>query len=365
MDLSFLQNYDFFTGVPDSYLKAVCDGLITKYGLSKQHLIAANEGNAVALAAGYHLATGKTPVVYLQNSGIGNIINPVTSLLHPAVYGIPCLFLIGWRGEPNTKDEPQHIYQGANTIPMLESAGMTPFVITSQEDLDEKQSAIQNQLAAGEQVALVFGKDVLSFSGKVDYGNDYTLTREEILEGILVENSEDFFVTTTGKTSREWFELREKHQQGHSHDFLTVGSMGHSSSLTLALAEQQEEHSFFCIDGDGALLMHMGAMALLGQRKPKNLIHILINNEAHESVGGAPTVAGHIDFPAIAKACGYPMVQHCKDIPDLLSQIALAKKEQSLCFLEINCAIGSRKDLGRPTVSPIQNKQDFMKELQS
>lgn len=303
-------------------------------------------------------------MVYLQNSGIGNIINPVTSLLHEKVYGIPCLFLVGFRGEPNTKDEPQHLHQGAVTIDMLEIAGIATFHLkkeTTEAEFQEMERTMQTYLGEGKQVALVVSKDALSYEASLVYENEFTITREEILECILERSGDNPIVATTGKTSREVYELRERKNQGHHMDFLTVGSMGHSSSIALSLAEQRPNKTIFCLDGDGAMLMHLGGIALIGQRKPKNLVHILLNNHAHESVGGAPTISAGIDWQQVARGVGYPAV-YTVDSVELLSDMlkkVLDKKE--LSFIEMKCAIGSRSDLGRPKETPTENKQEFMK----
>lgn len=366
MTLDFLKKYQYFVGVPDSYLKAVCDYLMETYGVSKEHIIAANEGTAVGLAAGYHLATGKVPVVYLQNSGIGNIINPVTSLLHEKVYGIPCLFLVGWRGEPDTKDEPQHKHQGLVTIPMLELAGIRSFHLrkdTSEGDFGKMLEEMEGLLAQGKQVALVVSKDALAYPSTISYQNNYPHSRESILEAILEVSGEDPIVATTGKTSRELYELREKKGQGHGFDFLTVGSMGHSSAIALSLALECPEKTVWCLDGDGAMLMHLGGLALIGQRKPPNLIHILLNNEAHESVGGAPTISKDMNWQQIAEGCGYPSTYKVENLEDLKKMLPKMKTSQTLNFVEVLCAIGSRDDLGRPKESPEENKGNFMKQL--
>lgn len=368
MNLNFLNKYEYFAGVPDSFLKPVCDYLMETYGVSKSHTIAANEGTAVGLAAGYHLATGKVPVVYLQNSGIGNLINPMTSLLHEKVYDIPCLFLVGWRGEPNTKDEPQHVHQGLVTIPMLELAGIQTFYLpknTTEEDFAPQLTEIEHLLSQGKQVALVVSKDALDYPSKISYKNEYPHSRESILEAILQVSEHDPMVSTTGKTSRELYELREKKGQGHSYDFLTVGSMGHSSSIALALAEQKPDKTIWCLDGDGAMLMHLGGLALIGQRKPQNLIHILLNNEAHESVGGAPTISGDMDWQKIAEGCGYPETYKVRSLEELSALLPHIKASQTLTLVEVLCAIGSRDELGRPKESPKENKGSFMKHLTS
>ena len=305
---------DFYTGVPDSQLKALCNFLMDKYGIDpKHHIIAANEGNCTALAAGYHLATGKVPVVYMQNSGEGNIINPVASLLNDKVYAIPVIFVVGWRGEPGIHDEPQHIYQGEVTVKLLEDMNIASFIIgpeTKEEELTSKMVDFRQILDSGKDVAFVIRKGALTDAPKVEYKNENKMIREEIIKHIVAASGEDPVVSTTGKASRELFETRVANDQSHKYDFLTVGSMGHSSSIALGVAINKPEQRIWCIDGDGAVLMHMGSMAVLGANKPKNLIHVVINNGAHETVGGMPTVAADIDLVGIAKACGYP--QSCE-----------------------------------------------------
>lgn len=358
---------DFYTGVPDSQLKALCDYLMKRYGIDPvHHLIAANEGNCAAIAAGYHLATGKIPVVYMQNSGEGNIINPAASLLSDKVYAIPVIFIIGWRGEPGIHDEPQHIYQGEVTLKLLEDMDISSFVVgkeTTEEELKRALEGLQSALSAGKSIALVVRKSALSFDGDMAYGNDHAMTREEIIRHIAAVAGESPIVCTTGKASRELFEIREANGQSHQYDFLTVGSMGHSSSIALGIAANKPGTRIWCIDGDGAVLMHMGAMAVIGANRPKNLVHVVINNGAHETVGGMPTVAGEMDLPAIAIACGYPYAVSVDNFGELDRELAAAAGRDALTLIEARCAIGARADLGRPTTSAGQNKAAFMEYL--
>ena len=358
---------DFYTGVPDSQLKALCNYLMHTYGINpKHHIIAANEGNCTALAAGYHLATGKVPVVYMQNSGEGNIINPVASLLNDKVYAIPVIFVVGWRGEPGVHDEPQHIYQGEVTVKLLEDMDIRTFVIGKDTTDDEAANAMfefRKVLAAGKDVAFVIRKGALSYDQKVVYSNHNMMKREEIIQHIVAASGEDPIISTTGKASRELFEIREANGQRHKYDFLTVGSMGHSSSIALGVALNKPEKRIWCIDGDGAVLMHMGAMAIIGANKPKNLIHVVINNGAHETVGGMPTVAEQIDLVAIAKACGYPNAVSVDTFDGLDKALQNAKNTCELSFIEVKCSIGARADLGRPTTTANENKQKFMSAL--
>lgn len=355
---------DFYTGVPDSQLKALCNYLMDTYGIDqKHHMIAANEGNCTALAAGYHLATGKVPVVYMQNSGEGNIINPVASLLNDKVYAIPMIFVVGWRGEPGIHDEPQHIYQGEVTVKLLEDMDIATFIIGKETVDDEVKAAMdkfREILANGKQVAFVIRKGALTDAPKVEYKNDNTMVREEIIRHIVSVSGEDPIVSTTGKASRELFEIREANGQSHKYDFLTVGSMGHSSSIALGVAINKPDRKIWCIDGDGALLMHMGSMALLGANKPKNMVHIVINNAAHETVGGMPTVAGQIDIVGIAKACGYPNAVSVDSFEKLDEALKDAKGRNELSLIEVRCSIGAREDLGRPTTTALRNKLSFI-----
>ncbi len=358
---------DFFSGVPDSQLKALCDYLIDKYGIDpKHHVIAANEGNCVALAAGYHLATGKCPVVYMQNSGEGNIINPVASLLNEKVYGIPMIFVIGWRGEPGVHDEPQHIYQGEVTTKLLSVMDIDYTVVsqdTTEQDLEATMGIFKGELSAGKNVAFVIKKGALEAEGKVEYSNSNKMIREEIIRHIVQFAGEDPIVSTTGKASRELFEIREANGQGHKYDFLTVGSMGHASSIALGVAINKPDRRVWCIDGDGAALMHMGAMPVIGSNKPDNLIHVLINNGAHETVGGMPTVVPEVSMTEIAKACGYESVLTASDYDELDEALKTATANKVLTFIEVKCTIGSRKDLGRPTTTAMENKRNFMSFL--
>ncbi len=358
---------DFYTGVPDSQLKALCNYLMATYGIDpKHHIIAANEGNCTALAAGYHLATGKVPVVYMQNSGEGNIINPVASLLNDKVYAIPVIFIIGWRGEPGIHDEPQHIYQGEVTVKLLEDMDIASFVVgkdTTEEELAVKMEEFKAILATGKDVAFVIRKGALTDAPKVEYKNDNHMVREEIIQHIVAVSGEDPIVSTTGKASRELFETRVANGQSHKYDFLTVGSMGHSSSIALGVAINKPEQRIWCVDGDGAVLMHMGSMAVMGANRPKNLIHIVINNGAHETVGGMPTVAESINLVAIAKACGYPNAVCVYNFEALDKELEEAKSRNELSLIEVKCSIGARDDLGRPTTTAIENKLNFMSYL--
>lgn len=359
---------DFYTGIPDSLLKPLCNYLIDVFGINpKHHIIAANEGNCTALAAGYYLATGRIPVVYMQNSGEGNMINPAASLLNDKVYAIPMVFIIGWRGEPGVYDEPQHVYQGIVTIKLLEDMGIESFIIsedTSEDELNEVMGHFKTLLGEGRDVAFVVRKGALDYSGHIDYKNDCTMGREEIIKHIVGVSGEDPIICTTGKASRELFENRAASGKSHKYDFLTVGSMGHSSSIALGIAVNKPNQKIWCIDGDGAALMHMGSMAVIGASHPRNLVHIIINNGAHETVGGMPTVASGLDFAAISKSCGYPYAVRVDSFETLDKELKDAKERRQLSLIEVKCGIGARKDLGRPTTTALENKKIFMEYIQ-
>jgi phosphonopyruvate decarboxylase len=365
----FLQalDADFFCGVPDSLLRPFCDALLEAYGDdTAHHVIAANEGNACAIAAGHYLATGRVPVVYLQNSGLGNTVNPLLSLLHPEVYAIPVLFVIGWRGAPGVHDEPQHRVQGALTGRLLTDCGLAYEVVTDQtnaEDLSAMLGRLRPHLAQGESAALIIRPGALTGT-KTAHHNDRRLLREEAVGRIAAAAGDDPIVATTGKASRELYEWREAQGQDHSRDFLTVGSMGHASSIALGLALARPDRRIWCIDGDGAALMHLGAMAVIGKCAPANLVQVVIDNAAHESVGGAPTAASSCDLASVARACGFRFVAEADDGPSLAAALARAKAQPGPACIRVACAIGARSDLGRPQTTPGQNKEAFMKRLQ-
>lgn len=367
--ISFLDKFgvDFFVGVPDSQLKAFINQLVASQGInSEKHIVAANEGNAAAIAAGYHLATGKVACVYLQNSGLGNIFNPATSLLSEKVYQIPCVFVIGWRGKPGTPDEPQHRHQGEITLETLDILGITYMLIskdTTENDLHAQMERFLRILSSGRSIAFVIDKGSLSSDTSPDYGNEYSARREDIIDAIITHAKDDVIVATTGKTSRELFEIRVRKSQPHDCDFLTVGSMGHSSSIALGIALNRTERRVWCLDGDGASLMHMGAMATIGSLSPPNFVHVLINNEAHESVGGQPTAASRVDFCTIARGCNYASIERAHTLEEFRKILTNLDNLQGPIFIEVKAAIGSRPDLGRPTSSPIENKETFMSNL--
>lgn len=358
---------DFFSGVPDSLLKDIC-AYITDNAPSKNHIIAANEGNAVGLAAGYHMATGKVPLVYMQNSGIGNTVNPLLSLTDKQVYNIPLLLMIGWRGEPGVKDEPQHVTQGEVTTDLLEAMRIPYEVLSADEAEAAKQveQLVNSIKQSNSPVALLVKKGTFekySIKGKIE--NDYALSREDAIKQIVDQlEGDEVIVSTTGKTSRELFEYRASLKQAHSADFLTVGSMGHSSQIALGIAIGKPEAKIICIDGDGALLMHAGGLAIIGSQAPANFLHIVINNGAHESVGGQPTVGFELDIPAMALANNYKSAYSVSSA-DELSEVLKLNHKGGPVLVEVKVRVGSRDDLGRPTIKPVDNKKDFMNNLKA
>ncbi len=360
---------DFFSGVPDSQLKGLCDTLYAVYGVeSSRHIVAANEGNAIGLCAGHYLATGHPGLCYMQNSGLGNAVNPLASLMDAQVYALPCLLVVGWRGEPGVHDEPQHVKQGQITLEQLELLDVPYMVLDkamTENDFDAAFALIRAHLDAGRTAAIVVKKGALTCSMKPKYGNARTLTREDAAEHILKAADErDVFVSTTGKLSRELFELREKANQGHERDFLTVGSMGHASMIALGIALEKTDRRVWCLDGDGAALMHLGAMAVLGQKKPANLLHVVINNAAHETVGGMPVCEGALNMSQVAKVVGYEHFFRAETGGELDAALAAAKNCGGLTLVEVMCAVGARDDLGRPTTTPRQNRDALMNYLQ-
>ncbi len=360
-------NVDFFTGVPDSLLKEFC-ACLEQVPEAGRHIISANEGGAVALALGYHLATGKIPLVYLQNSGLGNIINPLLSLADAEVYSVPLLLVIGWRGETGVHDEPQHKKQGRVMLSMLDAMEIPysivgPEVNAAEVALSDALTYVQKHSAP---FALVIKKGTFStFTGDKRDTVSFELTREAAIQQVLEFLDERaVVVSTTGMASREVYEHRVKKEQGHERDFLTVGGMGHASQIALGVALQRPDRSVYCLDGDGALLMHMGALPIAGALKPENFKHIVLNNGAHDSVGGQPTVGLNIDILGIARACSYRLVLQAETPQELQACLKELQQSKGPCLLEIRIRRGARKDLGRPATTPVENKHAFMKFIQ-
>lgn len=360
----------FYTGVPDSLLKPLNDTLFDRFGTDGRHIVAANEGGAVGLAAGHYIATGRPALCYLQNSGIGNAVNPIASLLNERVYGIPCVFVVGWRGEPGVQDEPQHAFQGLITRELLEMLGLSVFELGPQTDAEAFASMLSRckpLLGAGQSVAFLVHKGGLCGAPPVAFASAGLLKREDALRELLRASGDtDIFVATTGKTSREVFELREELRQDHARDFLTVGSMGHAGMIALGVALEKPEYTVWCLDGDGAALMHMGGLAVERRRNAANLIHVLLNNGAHESVGGMPVAGGKLRFQPVAEALGFDCqtADSAEALRSLLP-VLRASGGKGPRFVELLLCQGSRADLGRPAQTPRENLRGLMHTLGS
>ncbi|MBD5469548.1 MAG: phosphonopyruvate decarboxylase [Lachnospiraceae bacterium] len=352
------------TGVPDSTLKQFCDAVRMDNGKEFQHYVTANEGAAVGLATGEYLASERPCLVYLQNSGLGNIINPLASIANSEVYGIPMLFVIGWRGEPGKKDEPQHIYQGKVTCELLEIMDVPYSVVddmTTQDQMKEILLKAKELMNENEQYAIIVKKGTFEKEKEFAWENGYSLVREQALRVILENVYQDsFIVSTTGKISRELYEQSDALYKNHERLFMTVGGMGHASMIAYGMAQADASKQIICVDGDGAVMMHMGALAFLAKQSPENLLHIVINNAAHESVGSMPTGFSGQTYAQIAAACGYKNTCTVTTDEDLRIAILEAKKKRELSLIEVMVSLDARADLGRPKESAKENRIDFM-----
>lgn len=365
-DLLIKNGTDFFAGVPDSLLKNFC-AYVTDTAPAEKHIISANEGSATALACGYHFATGKIPLIYMQNSGEGNMVNPMLSIADKDVYSVPMLIVIGWRGEPGIHDEPQHVKQGKVTCDLLDAMKIPYEVLSENEDdLPAQFEKAYNYIKENNaQYAFVIRKGTFDeYKLQNNIPVEGKMSREQAIEKIMLSaDSTTAFVSTTGMASRELYELRDKYNQGHEKDFLTVGGMGHASQIALSIAMQKKDRQIYCIDGDGASIMQMGGMATIGSRKPSNYVHFVLNNGAHDSVGGQPTVGRQIDLCAIAAGCGYENVVKVETPEELEAVLKDSETKDKLTFVEIMVTKGARKDLGRPKSTPVENKEALMSFL--
>ncbi|MBO5166226.1 MAG: phosphonopyruvate decarboxylase [Lachnospiraceae bacterium] len=353
-------------GVPDSTLKQFCDGLQLYEGKFR-HYVTANEGAAVGVAVGTYLASGKPACVYMQNSGIGNIVNPLVSLANKDVYGIPMLFIVGWRGEPGIKDEPQHVFQGKITCKLFDTLEVPYAVIdkeTTVEELDTILRRAEEAFLQNCQFAIIVKKDTFAADKKFIWENGNALVREEVLEELLqVLPSDACIVSTTGKISRELYEQSNKLWGNHDLMFMTVGGMGHASMIAFGIAAQKPDKTVVCIDGDGAALMHMGALPFLASHAPKNFVHIIINNQAHESVGAMPTDCQQTNFAAMAKTAGYISAERITDMDGVKELRNKLNCVEGPVLFEIMVSLDSRPDLSRPAETARENREVFMKKL--
>lgn len=352
------------TGIPDSTLKPFCDYMNQAGQHTFSHYVPANEGAAVGIAIGNYLATGKPACIYTQNSGIGNMVNPVASLANEEIYQIPMLMMVGWRGEPGTKDEPQHKFMGKITPELLRVLNIKYAILskrTSLKEIDDAFAEAGKILHDNGQYALIITKDFLDQEKTGCYKNKNLLAREDAVREIVsMMQEEDLVISTTGKISRELYEQSNLIKGHHRQCFLTVGGMGHASMIAFGIAKAKPDKRIFCLDGDGAVLMHMGGLAFLGNQKPNNLIHICLNNEAHESVGGMPTGSAGLEYAKTAKACGYPAVYTVETLESLKEVLAQVRTAKNLTLIEVKVSLGSRSDLGRPKETAAKNKSEFM-----
>ncbi len=357
---------DFFTGVPDSLLNDFCLYL-TNYMTTKQHVMAANEGNAIAIAAGHYMATGKLPLVYMQNSGIGNATNPILSLTHDCVYGIPMLLVIGWRGDPAISDHVQHKKQGELT-PVLMKDMDIPYEILEDESttIEKFERAVEKAKEISSPVALIAKKAILTeIIKKQVYTDNSLMNREEAIAAVVdILGDDAIYLGTTGRTTRELHEQLKNHNIGAGHEWLNVGSMGHVSSVGLGLALACPEKKIVVFDGDAAVVMHMGALATNCRYKAGNMIHIVLNNGVNESVGGQPSAGYIVNLTAVAEACGYRNPGHAIVTKEELQKIVSEnQKSDRPLFIDVHVRQGIRQDMPKLTIDHKSQKRALMKTL--
>lgn len=358
---------DFVCGVPDSLMEPLCTYLSTLP--SDQHVLAANEGAAVGLAIGHYLGTDRPALVYLQNAGIGNAINPLVSLAHPGVYGIPMLLLVGWRGQPGNTDEPQHLTQGKQMEPLLEAMEFPWTTLPRDPDqaiacLDEALRVAKTQ--SSPYVVLVEKGTFAPYEDDREEGpaDSGLSTREAALVALLdTTGDEGIYVATTGMLGRELYEYRERTGASAERDFLTVGGMGHACSIALGLAQTRPDREVWCLDGDGSALMHLGSLAVIADQAPENLFHVVFNNGVHDSVGGQATVMGSVDLAAAATALGYRFATSVSDVTTLGGVVTEMRTRSGPGLIDLRVRPGNREGIGRPGRSPAEAKATFMASL--
>ena len=369
--LSLSKYSSFFSGVPDSLLKELNSVILDKHPTEK-HIIAANEGVSVSLGIGHFIATKEIAIVYLQNSGLGNIVNPIISLANKRIYGVPMLLIIGWRGEPGLKDEPQHVTQGKIQEDLFKSLEIPYKIIDEHSDNYEEviQNSVSESYNLSSPVAILVRKNTFSKYGNPNIINQALeekgiLTREEAINTILNiwNHNYSFFIGTTGKTSRELFELREKRGESHNHDFLTVGGMGHAISIATGISMNAPTKTIVCLDGDGSLLMHTGSLVSTTTYSSKKLVHVVLNNGIHDSVGGQPTLVSNVSCCELASSMGYKTTHKVEDDESLKKAFVITENQSGPHFIEFLIKSGSRKNLGRPTIKPLDNLRELQQAL--
>lgn len=370
MDASlFLESLDkagvnFFTGVPDSYLHGFCCELKSTCSLEK-NIIAANEGNAIGIAVGHYLATSEVPLVYMQNSGLGNAVNPLASLACNGMLGVPMILLIGWRGDPWHDDHIQHELQGEITPKTLDIMGIPRITLCSENFNEAVEWAVTTAITEETPVGILVPKGLLNGKKKPSDNNGFFLSREQAISIVLDAAPPDaIYSATTGRASRELFHLRETRGEGHDRDYLNVGSMGHASSVTLGMALARPERHFVCLDGDAAVIMHMGALTMPSKIGAPNFLHVVLNNGEHESVGGQPSAGYTANLTAIAAASGY---QTYGRFVSELDEVSYAVKKLCSCgraaFLDIHIHSGIRSDMPGLDINPKSMRNSLISSL--
>lgn len=356
---------EFACGVPDSLMEPLCTYLATLP--PERHLLAANEGAAIGLAVGHYLGTGKPAFVYMQNAGIGNAINPLVSLADPGVYAIPMLVFVGWRGQPGTTDEPQHMTQGKQMVPLMEALEVPWATLAKEPEEARAQLAEALDVAVTRSTPYVMlvekGSFVPTQSAEKEEAHDGPSREEALIALLEAVGSEGIYVATTGMLGRELYEYRERSGTPSSRDFLTVGGMGHASSIALGLAEARPEREVWCLDGDGATLMHMGTLAVIAARSPKNFFHVVFNNGVHDSVGGQPTVMRSIDLAAAARAFGYEFATSISDVGHIGKVVEEMRHSPGPALVDLRVRPGNREGIGRPKRTPAEAKTVLMGSL--
>lgn len=357
------RGFDFFTGVPDSLLTDFIQ-YVGDHHPAEKYINAANEGTAVGLAAGWHLATKRFPVVMIQNSGIGNVINPLLSLVDPRVYKIPMLFLIAWRGEPGKKDEPQHIVQGGIMSSLLADLGVTSEVLPGYDEGAEAALDLAHfhlRTKGSPFAFLVRRKTFLTYTSTKETTQKHSLSREDAIHVMLEHIGKfDSLISGAGVSSRELIEIREKKGILFNQDFYCLGAKGHSSSIAMGIALAKPSKMIYVLDSDGSFFMHMGAAAQIGSRKIPNLRHIILNNHVHETSGGVPSVGDTVDFVKLAEGCGYVYSASASTKEEVIKHLENMKTIQGSGLLEIKIRSFSKLDTRPPKIGPKENKENFM-----